>query len=106
MTTAAGWPRCTGGAIEALGGLKDPQGIPALKAALDRGEWWAPGRTRDLRNLAAAAALARSGRREAVAALEDVASNGPRGARTAASAHIAAARAAVKRAGSEQALTT
>ena len=69
------------GALEALGGLKDPQGIPALTAALGRGEWWAPGRTRDLRNLAAMA-LSKIGTPEAVAALEDVASNGPRGART------------------------
>ncbi len=84
------------GALEALGGLKDPQGIPALTAALGRGEWWAPGRTRNLRNLAAMA-LSKIGTPEAVAALEDVASNGPRGARTAANAHIAAARAALKR---------
>ena len=33
-------------AIEALAALKDPIGVPALKAALHRGEWCAPGRTR------------------------------------------------------------
>ena len=82
--------------IEALGSLKDPQGIPVLQEALARGEWWAPGRTRDLRNLAAAA-LAKIGTPEAVTALEKVANDGPRGARTAALAHVAAGRAAVKR---------
>ena len=83
-------------AVEALGGLKDPQGIPALKDALCRGEWWAPSRTRDLRDLAAGA-LAKIGTPEAVAALEEVAGSGPRGARAAANAHLAAGRAAVKR---------
>ncbi len=83
-------------AIEALGVLKDPQGIPALKDALYRGEWWAPRRTRELCDLAAAA-LAKIGTLEAVDVLEEVAGAGPRGARAAANAHLAAGRAAVKR---------
>lgn len=83
-------------ALEALGGLKDPQGIPALKDALYRGEWWAPRRTRELRDLAAGA-LAKVGTPGAVKALEEVAASGPRGAKAAANAHLAAGRAAVKR---------
>ena len=36
-------------AIETLATLKDPEGIPALKTALYRGEWWAPRRSAALR---------------------------------------------------------
>jgi HEAT repeat protein len=79
-------------AIEGLGALKDPQGVAALKEALYRGEWWAPRRTAALRG-AAAAALARIGTEEAVAALEDAVSSGPRGVRSIARAHVAKARA-------------
>jgi HEAT repeat protein len=80
-------------AIEALGALKDPEGVPALKSALYRGEWWAPRRTAALRS-AAAQALARIGDPEALAALEEAAASGRRGIRTAARAHLASGRAA------------
>ena len=57
-------------AIEALGALKDPAGIDALKGALYRGEWWAPRRTAVLRRTAADA-LARIGTPEALAVLDE-----------------------------------
>jgi hypothetical protein len=74
-------------AIESLGGFKDPQGIEALKEALYKGEWWAPRRTATLRSTAAAA-LARVGTPEAVAALEEAAAGRVRGVRAAARAHL------------------
>jgi HEAT repeat protein len=80
-------------AIEALGALRDPGGVPALKLALYRGEWWAPRRTAALRD-AAAQALARIGAPEAVAALEEASASGSRGIRTAARAHLSSSRAA------------
>ena len=80
-------------AIEALGTLKDPEGVPALKTALYRGEWWAPRRTATLR-AAAAQALARISAPEAVAALEEAAASGSRGIRTAARAQLSSARVA------------
>ena len=78
-------------AIEALAALKDPIGVPALKAALHRGEWWAPGRTRILRT-AAVAALARIGTPEAAAILEEAARAGSRGVRRVVRAQISGAR--------------
>ena len=78
-------------AIEALGTLKDPEGVPALKTALYRGEWWAPRRTATLRT-AAAQALARISAPEAVAALEEAAASGSRGIRAAARAQLSSAR--------------
>jgi HEAT repeat protein len=80
-------------AIEALGTMKDPEGVPALKTALHRGEWWAPRRTATLR-AAAAQALARISAPEAVAALEEAAASGSRGVRTAARAQLSSGRAA------------
>ena len=77
--------------IEAIGGLKDPVGIPALKGALYRGEWWAPRRTAILRT-AAAAALARIGTSDALAVLEEAIESGPRGVRAAARAQLPRAR--------------
>jgi len=74
-------------AVEALGALKDPAGIPALRSALYRGEWWAPRRTASIRK-SAAAALARIESPEAVAVLEEAASQGSRGLRAAAKAHL------------------
>jgi HEAT repeat protein len=74
-------------AIEALATLGDPVAIPDLQAALYRGEWWAPGRTRMLR-LAAAAALARIGTSESAAVLDEAARTGSRGVRAAARAHL------------------
>jgi HEAT repeat protein len=70
-------------AIEALGTLKDPEGIPALKNALYRGEWWAPRRSAALRR-SAAAALARVGTPDATAVLEEAVKRGSRGVRAAA----------------------
>jgi hypothetical protein len=77
-------------AIEALGVLKDPHGIPALERALHRGEWWTPRRTSLLRRTAAAA-LARMGTPEAAAALDNAARHGRRGVRAAASAALPSA---------------
>lgn len=76
-------------AIESLGALRDPDGIPPLKEALYKGEWWAPRRTKVLRS-AAAAALARIGTPEANAVLQDAANRGPRGVRAVARAQIGA----------------
>src|SRR5207249_10458413 len=69
-------------AIEALGALRDPEGVGPLKEALYKGEWWAPRRTAAIRTTAAAA-LARVGTPEALAVLEEAASSGPRGVRSA-----------------------
>ena len=71
------------GAIEALGALKDPGGVPALGKVLYRGEWWAPRRTASLRR-AAASALMRIGSPEAVGMLDEAARTGTRGVRKAA----------------------
>jgi HEAT repeat protein len=78
-------------AIESLGSLKDAAGIPPLKDALYRGEWWAPGRTRAIRG-AAAAALARIGTAEALAVLEEASASRLRGVRAAARPQVADAR--------------
>ena len=69
-------------AIDALGALRDPEAIDALKAALYRGEWWAPRRTALLRQ-AAATALARIGTPAAIDVLRDAAASGSRGIRIA-----------------------
>ena len=74
-------------ALDLLGQLHDAQSVPALRDALYRGEWWAPGRTASLRH-AAAAALARIGTAESIAALSDAASHGPRSTRAAARAQL------------------
>jgi HEAT repeats len=79
-------------AIESLGAQRDPEAIPPLKEVLYRGEWWAPRRTASLR-AAAAGALARMGTPEAFEALEEAATIGSRGARSAARQHVASARA-------------
>jgi len=78
-------------AIEALAALRDPVAVPELKAALHRGEWWAPGRTRLLRT-AAAAALARIGTPEASAILDEAARAGSPGVRRVARAQLSGAR--------------
>src|SRR5262249_38791368 len=69
-------------AIESLGALKDARAVEPLKESLYRGEWWAPRRTTAIRT-AAAAALARIGTPEAVAALDEAAASGTRGVRAA-----------------------
>jgi hypothetical protein len=75
--------------VEALGALRSPAGVPALKEALHRGEWWAPRRTTVLRR-AAATALARIGTEDALAVLREAMSSGPAGVRAAAREHAAA----------------
>lgn len=70
-------------ALDLLGQLRDAEAIPALEAALYRGEWWAPRRTAAIRT-AAAGALARIGTADAVAALVKASREGSRGVRTAA----------------------
>jgi HEAT repeat protein len=77
-------------ALELLSQLREPRSIPALRAALYRGEWWTPTRTAQLRRHAAAA-LARIDTAEARAVLTDAAANGPRSARAAARAELDAA---------------
>jgi hypothetical protein len=72
-------------AIEGLGSVKDAAGVPALREALYRGEWWAPRRTAALRE-AAATALAKNGTPEALEALEEASRSGGRGVRAAARA--------------------
>jgi hypothetical protein len=68
-------------AMNALGKLGgDSDSVRALKTVLYRGEWWAPRRTNRLRN-AAARALRATGSEEAQRALEEAASQGPRGVR-------------------------
>jgi HEAT repeat protein len=74
-------------AIEALGALRDPEGIEPLREALYKGEWWAPWRTALLRG-AAAAALSRIGTTEAINILELAVAGGTRGVRNAAKAHL------------------
>ena len=71
------------GSIDALGALKDPAAIPAIKDALYRGEWWAPRRTATLRR-AAASALARIATPEAREVLDEAVREGSRGVRAAA----------------------
>ncbi len=74
-------------AIEALGKLtgRFPEGVAALRSALLRGDWWAPGRTGRIRQ-AAARALRAAGSEDAATALQHAAEAGPRGARHAARA--------------------
>jgi hypothetical protein len=70
--------------MEALGTLGGhPDSVKALRAALYRGEWWAPSRTAALRRTAAAA-LRRIGTPDALAVLEEAAKKGTRGVRSAA----------------------
>ncbi|MGE3273611.1 MAG: HEAT repeat domain-containing protein [Vicinamibacterales bacterium] len=71
-------------AVEALGRFDGaPEIVEALRMVLERGEWWAPGRTARLR-LAAARALRAAGGERARRVLEAAADSGPRGARRAA----------------------
>jgi HEAT repeat protein len=77
-------------ALETLGHLGDSSEstLQALRAALDRGEWWAPIRTRRLRT-AAATALRAIGTPAATTLLEAAAATGSRGVRAAARAALA-----------------
>lgn len=70
--------------IEALGTLTvHPESTRTLRGILYKGEWWAPIRTAALRQ-AAASALRQIGRPETIAILEEAATRGRRGVRTAA----------------------
>jgi len=72
-------------ALESLGALKAEQTIDLLTEALYSGEWWAPVRTAELRRTAATA-LRQIGTPAAQRVLEEAASSGPRGVRSAARA--------------------
>ncbi len=74
--------------MDALGALGDrAESAAALRAALYRGEWWAPYRTAALRS-AAAAALRRIGSPATLGILEEAARTGSRGVRKAARPHL------------------
>jgi hypothetical protein len=74
--------------MDALGALGDhEESAAALRAALYRGEWWAPYRTAALRR-AAAAALRRIGSPATLGILEEAARTGSRGVRKAARPHL------------------
>jgi hypothetical protein len=76
-------------AIEALGKVGgDADSVQALTKVLHRGQWWAPFRTNRVRT-AAAMALRATGSDEAQNALEQAASEGPRGVRRVARAALA-----------------
>ena len=76
---------------EALGTMNaHADSTRALKVALHRGTWWAPGRTAALRE-AAASALARIGSPEALAVLDEASRSGSRRVRRIARAKTAAA---------------
>lgn len=70
-------------AIDLLGQLRDERAVPALRQALDRGDWWSPRKTSTLRT-SAASALAKIGTDDAIAALEEAAHSAQRGVRHAA----------------------
>ena len=72
-------------AVESLGALKADQTVDLLKAALYSGEWWAPMRTAEMRRTVATA-LRQIGTPTAQRVLEEAATSGPRGVRSAARA--------------------
>jgi HEAT repeat protein len=69
-------------AVESLGALRADQTVDLLKEALYSGDWWAPFRTAELRRTAAVA-LQQIGTPGAQQVLQEAASNGPRGVRSA-----------------------
>jgi hypothetical protein len=76
--------------IESLGSLAaHKESTRTLRNILYRGEWWAPFRTAALRR-AAAAALRHIGAPEAIAVLQEAATRGSRGVRTAAKKYMPA----------------
>ena len=75
-------------AIESLGAFGDPASVDALKESLQRGDLWAPMRTRRAR-AAAAAALRKIGTPQAIDVLRVISTRGSRGARAAARAELA-----------------
>ena len=78
-------------AIETLGVLGGADAVAALRTALHGGEWWAPFRTAAIR-AQAAAALGQTGSSEAQSVLEEAASEGSRGVRSAARQQLARGR--------------
>jgi hypothetical protein len=74
-------------AIDALGAVRDREGIAPLREALYGGDWWAPRRTAILR-AAVAAALARIGTDEAFEVLEEAAGSRRRSVRNAVKPHL------------------
>ena len=74
-------------AIDALGAVRDPEGIAPLKDALYKGHWWTPRRTATMR-AAAATALARIGTDDAFHVLEEAATSWRRGIRNAVKPHL------------------
>jgi HEAT repeat protein len=73
--------------IARLGVLGGPDAVDALAHVLNRGEWWAPFRTREIRT-AAAAALAQIPLPSADEALQQAAANGSFGVRAVARRHL------------------
>jgi hypothetical protein len=74
--------------IDALGGLgAHAESTRTLRDVLHRGEWWAPSRTRALRQ-AAAVALRRIGAPDTLAVLDEAAASGSRGVRAIARTQI------------------
>jgi HEAT repeat protein len=69
-------------AIESLGALKAEPAVDLLKEALYAGDFWSPYRTAEVRRTVAAA-LRQIGTANALRVLEDAASGGPRGVRSA-----------------------
>ena len=75
-------------AIEGLGNIGGGAAVAPVKTALYRGDWWAPWRTRDLRQ-AAAEALRRMKQPAATAVLRQASTDGPWGVRRIAKAELA-----------------
>lgn len=73
--------------IEALGTFGGADAVQALKVALYQGDWWAPLRTRRMRN-AAAGALRKIGAPAAVDVLREASARGSHGVRSAARAEL------------------
>ena len=73
--------------LEALGPLKDDLAVTPLETALRASEWWAPGRAKRMRAIAAAS-LRRIGSERALEALKSAAASGGRGTRAAALAEL------------------
>ena len=74
-------------AVEALGTFGGPDAVEALKDALQKGDWWAPLKTRRVR-AAVAQALRRIGTAAAIEALRDASEHGAFGVRSAAKAEL------------------
>jgi len=72
-------------AVESLGALHADHVVELLKDALYSGEWWAPGRTAELRRTVATA-LRQINTPDALQVLDEAANRGPRGVRAAARA--------------------